>query len=917
MENRLTNLYSDDDNGTKKIYSSLQQLSRHRLPYILHQLHSELEQVVKLPLRTDNQLAQYRQDPLDGLRSQAILLQMISGCLQWHWKNTAPNLDPPPLDDRTAKQLLGTVTFFLKQYYSPSLNANASTPFYDGNSLKSSGQTSIFPPPRNSESSTGLMTSVASPASFSGKFVHEHGTPASTSSPNAFTKRFRRTSHPTPASLSESQPSAPNFAPVLRTLQTEIHKREARLFSETVNKPSQQDIMKDCLISCASIVSYISASRWDVILTRIRSKLSVQWSAVASTSNGSMNQDELPEMSEIHLVEFSHFNDTRLTSILTELGISFSNLRKTAQPVISLILHEIIERYMNENSRRIFHSMYEDGKKLSFSGQPEIFFDIIFSVGDTIKKRNLTWPTLAILLPLCPEIVMQIAMGGGDTRSPMLSKKILFLDALRKAVRPPPSSDGNTSATAHSTLLGPETRLALLCYVEICKAASCGRPIQGRPLPPLWILADEMEVELRKRLLDPMRPCIVQDGSIDTHLTTNAIVAVARMSNEALQAEHVSRFLGLKVPTQLQLAGLKALQELCKTPITNDSAFKNTVFVPITKLLHQAVTFTFERNSKGQVTLHTISSRSKQIMDDLESDRNQIIIAILRFFLLDPELLLLQQANTPSFEADRSPLQGADSLVSFRPFDTPQIFGLLTCLMHEDNHPSIQETVVDLLLLLQLHMMPLHIPNELEGARKDATTANRRSFYAHIDVIALTVARPCLTVAGSVENDRSSNFLAYSRFVKQPAQAAREGARMLESADLALHLAELIGVSNLCSSDTTVKGLATTLVQAGAQLAMAIQTTLRSNLEGVAAAIDQDAGPVVGGHIAQMKRLMKIFRAVDQYTPSLPLVWLELYGHWKTFAAAFGMQGMEQMADKSVGGIDMSFMQVLTPNEVR
>jgi len=431
----------------------LQQLTRHRLSYILHTLHTELEQVIKQPSsRVDNaSYNTFRQDPLDGLRSQALLMRMISGCLEWHAEHTAsPNIDPPPIDDRTAKQLLGTVTFFIRQYYASTSNGAL---FQYTNSLKSSSHTQQ---PCNSESSNNLVSSVIPPPSISGKFVQEHGTPGSTSSPGgAFTKRFRRTSIPTPASLLESQSAAPTFEPLFRTLMEDIQKRKLNLFSDSVERKTAEDILKDCLTSCSAIVQYISASRWDIIQARLRSKLSNHWSATNATSNASgpgnltsSQEDTLPDMIEVHLFEFSSYNDTRMSSLLGELSLSFTALRKSAQPIISLMLHDIVDSYTSSNPQ-VFHAMYEDGKRLSFAGQPEALFDAIFSVGDTIKRRNATWPTLAILLPLCPEIVMQIAMGGGDTRSPMLSKKVLFLDALRKAVRSAPTTPGKGEQTHH------------------------------------------------------------------------------------------------------------------------------------------------------------------------------------------------------------------------------------------------------------------------------------------------------------------------------------------------------------------------------------------------------------------------------------------------------------------------------------
>lgn len=905
--NRIYTLH-DDNHGTRKLFSSLQQLSRTRLSYILYQLHAHLEQVIKDPAHSSTQYSQFRQDPLNGLRSQALLLQMIQGCLQWHWKNTTSETgaDPAPLEDRIAKQLLGTVTFFLRQYYGSFSHANLAP---DISSLKSSGQTQ----PRTSESSTNIITS---PQSVSGKSMNEHGTPAlAASSQSGFTNRFRKVSNATPASMSDGHDAQFSFSPLLRTLKQGFRRRDLKLFSASLRHKNAETIIQDCLISCFGIVQYLSASRWDIILVRLRNKLNSHWSAAIAAASGATHPDDLPDMSEVHLLEFSHLDDVRLAAVLAELAISFGSLRKTVQPILASVLNSVITRFVNQNPR-IYYAMYEDGKRLSFAGQPELLFDAIFSVGDSIQRRSATWPALAILLPLCPEIVMQIAMGGGDTRSPMLSKKVLFLDALRKGVR---SSTGMAQQQQHGQIqqaLNTEAKLALECYTEICRAASFSRPLPGRPLPPLWILADEMQAELKKRLLTyPEALMTEQNGGKTTHLLEKAIMSVGRMSPDVLEKEVMPRLLHQQSHTEVQVATINVLADLLRQVDLNMRELQGSAFLLISNTFHKTVTKNFGRNTDGKATLNGSSYRAKQEMDDLDSDRNQLIIAILNLFVSSPYMLLdRHEIDLSHSSRTYDVLPTIEELVHFRPYDVRQQLALLATLMQEDNHNHIQDSILDLFLLLQSQVITMDPTSENNPQRLVLDRQRAENYYQNIDTIALALARPCLARQDSTEHTILA-LQAFSIFLQGIVVSYALVDQASHKISLILCLAELISLLHMCSVDYEIRSCAMAIIQMGASIEAHPSENV-TNLSSLAASMSQESGPLVGGHMAQMKRLMKIFRAIIKPSMALSAAWAELYSRWQDYAGTFGMQAFEDHQEKTLAGIEMSFIARPDPNEV-
>lgn len=851
---------------------------------------------------------------LDCLRAQMLLIDCMAECLTWHWEQS--RIDPPPLDDKTSKQLLGTVTFFLKQNTTFSSSSDASQEHIA--SFGASPAQGGMQPQRNSESS--VFGGTASPPQLTAR---QEMTPSSLSSPNAFSKRFRRTSIPTatPSSLGGNDASSvsstgPSYSPLLTADALEKHARQKTTYSRTLEKHDTIDIMHHIIISCASVVGYVSASRWDIVLAKLRAKLS-QWCNDTGTPVG----DEVPDMSEVHILEFCYLNDVRLASVLSELTRCWTNLKKSVQPIVSDILRMVLERFMRNNPK-VFHAMYEDGKRLAFAGQPEALFDAIFSTADTLSRRSAMWPTLGALLPLCPEIVMQIAMGGGDTRSPLLSKKVLYLDGLRKAVRassnqPPgcntPSSSSSGSKTqAHISNLGSEARLALLCYIQICTAASYSTPIPTRPLPPLHILANEMETEVRSRLIDPSKPCAGPDGTTDADLMRDLMVCIGRLNLQTVKIEVVPRLLGLQAINPLKLAGIHALADLLSYSDIDKPQLRNAVVLPIGRLLHQTVLSTLSTNATGQLSLLQPGAHAKQIMDDLESERNEVILAVLDLIEVDPHLILYSPATGASSpNLTGVPLQQPSQLTKFRPYSLAQTLGLLNCLMQEDNHPYIRRRTVDVLLLLASYIQTKISDTNFAGQEEFADLA--KLLYSHMDALVVAASRPCLAKQDSLEDDRAA-LGAFLCFCTQISHVASKLSLPIQAMRTVAHFAEVVVLLNLMSADPETRNLSLALIAVTGK--SAIGTALSGNLPELAKAILIDQGNVIGGIVAQTKRITKLFAHIKSHSRALALSWMHSYKRWRKLGALYGVQGLVDEVKGTVGGIDISYVQTFLPSEV-
>jgi hypothetical protein len=351
--------------STAKTLKALKELCRYRLEYTLKLLHQELESVIKLP--SADPLAQSKEinsATLDNLKSQLLLVQAIAECLAWHWeacqplygdeKNASPDAnsfqprqDPPPLDDRTARQLLGTISFFNKQYHLVS-------------------QALASPGPRSAH-----MSSSSSMNSFK---------PSAEGSSPMLPSRSRQSSSPaaTPPNyhlqIAKAGPSNRELHPYLDALQSA---------TEALN----------------SIIAYISASRWDLMQAKVRN--CIKHYATAS--------EEALDLSEMRIIEHCSWSEGRLANLLAECGVLPQVKKSALHPLCSAIRKAIRQYYAMDPYA--LSKLYSGQYQPVFVGQPENLFLLAYNLSEGGKRKALAWPLMASVLPLCVDGVSKMVNG--------------------------------------------------------------------------------------------------------------------------------------------------------------------------------------------------------------------------------------------------------------------------------------------------------------------------------------------------------------------------------------------------------------------------------------------------------------------------------------------------------------------------
>lgn len=402
------------DEGVKTTVESLLQISRIRLPLVVHALASSLETLSKY-----SGTSALVDAPLDTIHSQLYLLQILVQCLSESWNLNAnaanpPNSelpacwpDPPPLDDHLARHLLGVLVIYIRMLSQESShNSSAGTLAQVSNrDGKSPSTTSV------AAWGAQINTPGASSFSLGANFIQGHSYPSATTS--------RLPGIPEHAKL--LAPTASSHASAI----TQMTKRTAR------------------------VIFYLSASNWPLVLSRIKARV----------AHLTTTLEENPELFELRFLEWANVDATRLAQALQEISTPFLHVKRPAQTALASALRKAIWNWIDVYPAE-YQALIEGTRKLD--GNPDVLFDVLLSMSDSSssnKRAKVFYPLMAMLLVLSPDSLKRLAMGDTSRGGSAFAKKHSFLDSLRKGL----SQSKSFEACA-------------VCYVDLVRAAMCCSP---------------------------------------------------------------------------------------------------------------------------------------------------------------------------------------------------------------------------------------------------------------------------------------------------------------------------------------------------------------------------------------------------------------------------------------------------------
>lgn len=193
------------------------------------------------------------------------------------------------------------------------------------------------------------------------------------------------------------------------------------------------------------IAEFVSASNWTISFDYLRKLI-----YMVRTTPSSQNQppqplstfdDEQTALIVMRLIGCFWVDGPKLGLIIQEICSSYLHFRRPTQHTIAIVTPLLITRWLDRYPEE-FVQLHTRHKRLD--GGPDTLFDMTQtvvhdsgrgdSVADGVRRRFMMYPLQTTLLFLLPD-VFEVASNMREAKSGSMSKKVAFLDGLRKALR--------------------------------------------------------------------------------------------------------------------------------------------------------------------------------------------------------------------------------------------------------------------------------------------------------------------------------------------------------------------------------------------------------------------------------------------------------------------------------------------------
>ncbi|RPA92835.1 hypothetical protein L873DRAFT_1708250 [Choiromyces venosus 120613-1] len=314
------------------------------------------------------------------------------------------------------------------------------------------------------------------------------------------------------------------------------------------------------------------------------------------------------DASGLQFIAHMWINQEKLSLIIKEISGSFLPLRKPAQNMLAALLPETIHRWIEAHPND-FVDLHVNNRRLEKG--VDILFDIATSLADGAKRRAIIWPLQTALILLLPDVFWTLELRSEQRGS--LSKKVAFLNDLRRSLRLPRSSD-----------------IAASCLIIMCRAGSL---FPAESESALLGFALDVQNEVTEEIF--RRQQFGEDLSVDTDIMIKAFVSSAKLGVDSVVENLLPRCLDKN------------------SPIT----FKITVFAGVAVLASQNIASTRHANSSStngtSLAGSTLNSQTRH--KNLSTDSigsSELLYQLLELLKMRP-LLMYENLNAGAEEWDR------------------------------------------------------------------------------------------------------------------------------------------------------------------------------------------------------------------------------------------------------------------------
>ncbi len=253
------------------------------------------------------------------------------------------------------------------------------------------------------------------------------------------------------------------------------------------------------------IVEYASFANWSRVLEYIKAALRTSHPVTSTTQSSTVIEDDKNALISIRFMSALWVDSHKLGLVIQELCGSFLHLRKAYQTAVAIVLPLLINRWLERNPEE-FIELHSMRKRLD--GGAETLFDMSNTMFDGGRGKSVLFPFQTSLLFLLPD-VFEVASNMRDVKSSSMSKKVSFLEMLRKTLR-------NRNETA------------IYCLTSVLRVA---RHFTLDSDAALLSYALDVQEEVREAVF--RRNTVGVDASmIDSNLMTAAFVSLAHLNFE-------------------------------------------------------------------------------------------------------------------------------------------------------------------------------------------------------------------------------------------------------------------------------------------------------------------------------------------------------------------------------------------------
>lgn len=184
------------------------------------------------------------------------------------------------------------------------------------------------------------------------------------------------------------------------------------------------------------IVEYITASNWPCSFDYLRQALYVLRPTAPPSHTGvapatPVSAEESSALVFLRLLTFFGVDERKLSLIIQEICSNFLHFRKLFQNTVCNVTSLVITRWIDRHPEQ-FVELHTLRKRLD--GNVDTLFDMTQAAIDNGRRKSIMYPLQIALLLLIPD-VFEVASNLRQARSSSMSKKVAFLDTLRKSLR--------------------------------------------------------------------------------------------------------------------------------------------------------------------------------------------------------------------------------------------------------------------------------------------------------------------------------------------------------------------------------------------------------------------------------------------------------------------------------------------------